>query len=143
MFNPTVEYDNSINEGSTFPKIMEAFGRNLDPKWCMDSHLFPHYEDTIRVNLNLEGIKGINDNHKDFKQSLWRRNFSLSYGIYNHNPKGYEWTNLMGGYLNNVNKWDHKETYSLETIFFIHLTGNIWTLSSLKDEGHVPERCLD
>ena len=77
--------------GSTFPKTIEAFGRKLDSKCCMDSHLFSYYEEeTIRVNLNLEMIKEINGNHKDLKQSLRIKNFSSSYGIYNHNHRVYE-----------------------------------------------------
>ena len=62
----------------------------------MDSNLFPYYEDTIGVNFNLKRIKEINGNNKDLKQSLRIKNFSLSYGIYNHNHRVYELTNLYG-----------------------------------------------
>ena len=44
---------NSLNEGSAFPKTIEAFETKLD------SHLFPYYEDTIGVHFNIERIKGI------------------------------------------------------------------------------------
>ena len=112
-----------------------SFGRKLDSKGYMDSHL--SNEDTISVNMDLRRIKRIKWNHKGLKQGKWIKNFSLSYDIYNHYPKGYEWTNLMGGYLNNVNKWNHKEPYFLETIFFNQLKGRILALSSLKNEGHI------
>ena len=51
--------------------------------------------------------------------------------------KGYEWTNLRGGYLNNVNKWNHKEPYSLETIFLNQCKGSRLTISILKNNGWI------
>ena len=48
----------------------------------------------------------------DLRQSIWINNFSLSYGIYNHNHKAYEWT--KGRIIQiSVSNWDLKEPYSL------------------------------